>query len=141
MAMRIEPHTIRLAELFEGYRNDGENGAVAYGGRLICRPPYQREFVYKPKQQEEVVNTILKGFPLNSIYWIVNDDGTFELLDGQQRTLSICEYMDGAFLQIFVGTSSPTETSGTRIVVDSLGTTKCRYISVPMVQTRKTGVV
>lgn len=61
MAMRIEPHTIRLAELFEGYRNDGENGAVAYGGRLICRPPYQREFVYKPKQQEEVVNTILKG--------------------------------------------------------------------------------
>lgn len=49
MAMRIEPHTIRLAELFEGYRNDGENGAVAYGGRLICRPPYQREFVYKPK--------------------------------------------------------------------------------------------
>lgn len=28
-------------------------------------------------------------------------------------------------------------TSGTRIVVDSLGTTKCRYISVPMVQTRK----
>ena len=41
------------------------------------------------------------------------------------------------FVQIFVGTSSPTETSGTRIVVDSLGTTKCRYISVPMVQTRK----
>ena len=41
MAMRIEPRTIRLAELFEGYRNDGENGAVAYGGRLICRPPYQ----------------------------------------------------------------------------------------------------
>ena len=37
MAMRIEPHTIRLAELFEGYRNDGENGAVAYGGRLISR--------------------------------------------------------------------------------------------------------
>ena len=89
MAMRIEPHTIRLAELFEGYRNDGENGAVAYGGRLICRPPYQREFVYKPKQQEEVVNTILKGFPLNSIYWIVNDDGTFELLDGQQRNSMI----------------------------------------------------
>ena len=103
MAMRIEPHTIRLAELFEGYRNDGENGAVAYGGRLICRPPYQREFVYKPKQQEEVVNTILKGFPLNSIYWIVNDDGTFELLDGQQRTLSICEYMDGAFSTDFRG--------------------------------------
>ena len=103
MAMRIEPHTIRLAELFEGYRNDGENGAVAYGGRLICRPPYQRAFVYKPKQQEEVVNTILKGFPLNSIYWIVNDDGTFELLDGQQRTLSICEYMDGAFSTDFRG--------------------------------------
>ena len=30
MAMRIEPHTIRLAELFEGYRNDGENGAVPF---------------------------------------------------------------------------------------------------------------
>lgn len=31
------------------------------------------------------------------MYWIENEDGTYEVLDGQQRTISICEYVDGAY--------------------------------------------
>ena len=97
MAMQIRPMAVTLEDLYEGYVNDPDEGAFAYGGKLICRPPYQREFVYKGRQLEQVINTVLKGYPLNSIYWIANADGTYELLDGQQRTLSILEYMDGAF--------------------------------------------
>ena len=41
--------------------------------------------------------TIRKGFPLNVMYWAVNEDGTFEVLDGQQRTISFCQYVAGDF--------------------------------------------
>jgi hypothetical protein len=31
------------------------------------------------------------------MYWAVRADGTFEVIDGQQRTISICQYVDGEF--------------------------------------------
>ncbi|MFN8364528.1 MAG: HNH endonuclease [Cloacibacterium normanense] len=31
------------------------------------------------------------------MYWAVREDGTFEVIDGQQRTISICQYIDGDF--------------------------------------------
>jgi hypothetical protein len=31
------------------------------------------------------------------MYWAVNGDGTYEVIDGQQRTLSICQYVNGDF--------------------------------------------
>ena len=44
-----------------------------------------------------VINTITKDFPLNVMYWAVREDGNFEVIDGQQRTISICQYVDGDF--------------------------------------------
>lgn len=95
--MNIELKNIKIKDIVEGYEDKGEEGVVAYGGKLDVRPPYQREFIYKDKQRDEVINTINKGFPLNIMYWVCKDDGTFEILDGQQRTISICEYVQGNF--------------------------------------------
>lgn len=95
--MKIELTKIRIADLFEGYKDSQEEGVVAYGGRLDVRPKYQREFVYKDKQRDAVIDTVLKGFPLNVMYWAKKDDGTFEVLDGQQRTISICQYLNHDF--------------------------------------------
>jgi len=39
----------------------------------------------------------MKGFPLNVMYWSKKDDGTYEIIGGQQRTLPICRYIDSAF--------------------------------------------
>ena len=36
-------------------------------------------------------------FPLNVMYWSVNEDGTYAIIDGQQRTISICQYVIGDF--------------------------------------------
>ncbi|MBP5435633.1 DUF262 domain-containing protein, partial [bacterium] len=62
------------------------------------RPKYQREFVYKDNQRDEVIRTVMKGLPLNVIYWckVKKADGSdgFEVLDGQQRTISLCEYVE-----------------------------------------------
>lgn len=95
--MEIKKMAIRIADLFDGYSNDDELGVFAYGGKLNIRPAYQREFIYKPDQQLAVIQSILNGFPLNTMYWADNDDGTYGMVDGQQRSLSICNFCDGAF--------------------------------------------
>ncbi|MDR0566876.1 MAG: HNH endonuclease, partial [Prevotellaceae bacterium] len=69
--MKIELKEITIHELTDGYKDDGENGVVGYGGRLDIRPPYQREFIYKDKQRDAVIDTVTNGFPLNVMYWAV----------------------------------------------------------------------
>ena len=99
--MQIQLHRITVRELTAGYQDNNENGVRAYGGRLDVRPPYQREFVYKEKQRDAVIDTLTQGFPLNVMYWAVRDDGTYEIIDGQQRTISICQYVNGDFAYMF----------------------------------------
>ncbi len=81
----------------EGYEDRGEDGVYGMDGRLNIRPPYQREFIYKDAQRDEVINTIINNFPLNVLYWIVNKDGNYEVLDGQQRLISIGQYLTKSF--------------------------------------------
>lgn len=95
--MKTELKIIKISDLFSGFRDEQERGVWAYHGKLNIRPPYQREFVYKDKQRNEVINSIVNNFPLNVMYWVVKDDGTYELLDGQQRTLSICQFLDNDY--------------------------------------------
>jgi len=95
--MKIELKEITIREVSNGYINDNEEGVVGYGGNLNIRPKYQREFVYKDKQRDAVIETVKKNFPLNVMYWVKNVDDTYEVLDGQQRTISICEYVAGTF--------------------------------------------
>ena len=95
--MKIELKEITIREVSNQYINDNEEGVVGYGGMLNIRPKYQREFVYKDKQRDAVIETLKKDFPLNVMYWVRNDDNSYEVLDGQQRTISICEYIIGSF--------------------------------------------
>lgn len=95
--MKIELKEISIKDISEEYKNDEEEGVVGYKGKLNIRPKYQREFVYKDKQRDAVIQTIRKNFPLNVMYWVKNEDGTFEIMDGQQRTISFCEYVAGNF--------------------------------------------
>ena len=95
--MKIELHRIKLRDLVDGYVDDAESGVWGCRGLLDIRPAYQREFVYKEKERNAVISTVMKGFPLNVMYWAKNPDGTFEVMDGQQRTISICQYANGDF--------------------------------------------
>ena len=95
--MKIELKQITIRELTDGYTDNDEGGVVGYGGKLDIRPLYQREFIYKEKQRNAVINTVTNKFPLNVMYWSVRDDGKFEVIDGQQRTISVCKYVTGDF--------------------------------------------
>ena len=105
--MQIELHEISVRDVFDGYENNEETGqVVAYGGKLNVRPAYQREFVYDDKKKVAVMHSILHQFPLNVMYWSENADGTYEMLDGQQRTISICDWLDNGY-SIFANPASP----------------------------------
>lgn len=95
--MKIDLHRIPIREVIIGYKDSQEEGVVAYGGKLDIRPKYQREFVYKEKQRNAVIETIKNSFPLNVMYWMIREDGGYEVLDGQQRTISIGQYVNGDF--------------------------------------------
>ena len=95
--MKIEPESIKVRDIFESYSDNGDDGVFAYGGKLAIRPAYQREFVYSTDQAEAVMHTILKGFPLNVMYWVKVGNKKYEVLDGQQRTLSVMQYLKHQF--------------------------------------------
>jgi len=91
--MKIQQLDLTVRDLVAGYHDDGDDGVVGYGGKLDIRPPFQRAFIYDPKERDAVINSILKGFPLNVMYWFDRPDGRFEIIDGQQRTISIARYV------------------------------------------------
>ena len=95
--MKIDKIEITLKDLSGGYLNSDEEGVWGYDKKLNIRPAYQREFVYNDKQRDAVIKSVRAAFPLNTFYWSKNEDGTYELLDGQQRTLSICKYINGDY--------------------------------------------
>lgn len=98
--MTIEQIEVTVGDIVKGYVNNDELGVRGYDGQLDIRPPYQREFIYNEKEQQAVIKTVLNGYPLNVMYWVRRSDDAecpYEVMDGQQRTLSLCEYVAGKF--------------------------------------------
>ena len=95
--MKIEMHDVTIRELVDGYRDEGDDGVFGYGGRLDIRPPYQREFVYDERDRMAVIDSVMNGFPLNVMHWVARADGGYEVMDGQQRTVSIGQFFGGDF--------------------------------------------
>lgn len=95
--MKIELKQIPVKDVFDKYKDSGEKGVVGYHGQLDIRPAFQRNFVYDPPEEKAVIDTVLHGFPLNVMYWVVAGDNRYEVLDGQQRTLSIMRFLDHQF--------------------------------------------
>lgn len=95
--MKIELQQIKIKDIFNGFKDSDEEGVVGFGGKLDIRPKYQREFVYDDKKRAAVIDTIKKDFPLNVMYWAKTGNDTYEVLDGQQRTISFCQYLNGDF--------------------------------------------
>lgn len=96
--MEITEKKIKIVDLIKGFTEDDLNDDIrGYDGALNIRPAYQRNLVYNEEKQKAVINSILHGFPINVMYWSDCGDGNYELLDGQQRTMSICRFAKHAF--------------------------------------------
>ena len=97
MNSNVSDLKITIRDLVKGYKNSDEDGVYGFGGDLIIRPEFQREFVYKDAQRDAVVDSVMNGYPIGIMYWSLNKSGKYECLDGQQRTISICDYVNNRF--------------------------------------------
>lgn len=103
--MQIREKKIKIRDIVKEFFNDDEEGVTGYDDQLDIRPQYQREFVYDDRKRNEVIRTVMRGLPLNVMYWAdrgqkeaeKNGIPRYELMDGQQRTISICLYRDNDF--------------------------------------------
>lgn len=87
----------KIKDLIEDFKDSKNSSPTAFGGKLEVRPHYQRLFVYKPKMQAEVINSIRNGTPLGPMIYHEHGDGTYSLFDGQQRSLSILYFCHDKF--------------------------------------------
>lgn len=111
MKKTVKTYTVR--KLTQGFTYDTNLGKGLYGldGNLLIQPEYQRNYLYGDgKRDVAVIDSILMGAPVGVLYFVKRDDGTMEVLDGQQRVTSIGRYVTGGFTANFDG--SPQLFSG-----------------------------
>ncbi|QFR22501.1 GmrSD restriction endonuclease domain-containing protein [Schleiferilactobacillus harbinensis] len=87
-------------QIVDGFVYNEYEGKGLFGlsGQLTIQPEYQRNYIYSEGGKENAcIDSLLKGYPLGLIYFNKLPDGTFEVLDGQQRITSIGRYVTGKF--------------------------------------------
>lgn len=66
--------------------------------RFLVRPPYQREEVINKRKSSEIIESLLLGIKLPPIFIFKNKDGVSEVIDGQQRILSILAFLGRGYM-------------------------------------------
>ena len=104
MAMIIkEEKKFSISDIVAGFMEDSSTNQVSsMNGRLDIRPKYQRQFVYGVEDSKAVIDSMVNSFPINVMYWVrtgKNQAGEdmYEVLDGQQRLISICHFARNVF--------------------------------------------
>lgn len=62
-------------------------------------PEYQRKFRWSKKKIENLAISLIKGLPIPPIYTYRNDENQLEILDGQQRIISLFLYFYGKIVE------------------------------------------
>lgn len=71
----------------------GELVSMYKDGELIINPNFQRAFRWTISQQSKLIESILIGVPLPSIFVYQNQEGKWEVVDGVQRISTILQFM------------------------------------------------
>jgi len=65
-------------------------------GKLIFNTEYQRSEVWGDERKQKLIDSIIKQYNLGMIFFR-KINGTYEVLDGQQRLKSIFEFMENSY--------------------------------------------
>src|SRR5688500_6794960 len=66
--------------------------------RIDLKPYYQRNDIWTKGDQQALIDTILKGYPLPSFFIYKKDHKLMEMVDGQQRARTIHRFCKGLIL-------------------------------------------
>ncbi|MBK6917726.1 MAG: DUF262 domain-containing protein [Deltaproteobacteria bacterium] len=91
-ALETEVSDARRTIAADGYpMSIGELTNLYREGELVIRPEYQRLFRWSIEQRSRLIESILLGIPLPSIFVAQQEGGKWELVDGLQRVSTILE--------------------------------------------------
>ena len=62
-------------------------------GDLVLNPDYQRLYRWEPEKASRFVESILLNIPVPVVYFSEEADGTFSVIDGQQRLTSLLNFI------------------------------------------------
>ena len=85
MKFRIENWTVK--QLVDSYDK----------GILDLNPPYQRRFIWSLKDQQTLIDSIMRGYAIPNIFLFENSKKKLEMVDGQQRTRTIFGFIKNDF--------------------------------------------
>ncbi len=68
-----------------------------YDNGDIVIPDFQRNFVWKIRQSSLLIESFLLGLPVPQVFFYVDDENKNQVIDGQQRIMSVVYYLDGFF--------------------------------------------
>lgn len=82
-AVRTDAYQMSVGEIVSMYRD----------AELVINPDFQRLFRWESGQKSKLIESLLLGIPLPSIFVFETDDAKWELIDGLQRISTILEFM------------------------------------------------
>lgn len=81
--VKTDAYQMSVGELINMYRD----------GELIINPDFQRLFRWEIGQKSKLIESLLLGIPLPSIFVFEKEDAKWELIDGLQRISTLLEFM------------------------------------------------
>tara|TARA_B110000027_G_scaffold122850_1_gene138168 strand:+ start:1266 stop:2639 length:1374 start_codon:yes stop_codon:yes gene_type:complete len=74
-----------------------EFASMLQDGDLELQPEYQRKYVATPKIASKLVESVLMDVPIPVIYLAEEQDGSYSVIDGQQRLTSFLSFINGKY--------------------------------------------
>lgn len=74
-----------------------EFSSMLEDGDLVLQPEYQRKYVATPSISSKLIESILMDVPIPVIYLAEEQDGTYSVIDGQQRLTSFLSFIKGEY--------------------------------------------
>lgn len=81
-------------------------------GMIDIAPEYQRHFIWDEKRESELIESVMLGIPIPSIYMATNADGTWEVVDGVQRISTLLHFVGSETLLKKIGKKEPLRITG-----------------------------
>ena len=91
-----------IGDICKGLVYNAHEGKGLYGlsGKLTIQPEYQRHYLYADnggKKEIDVIQSVLKGYPLGLLYFVRTGEDRYEVLDGQQRITALGRFLTEKF--------------------------------------------
>jgi len=81
-------------------------------GQIEVAPAYQRQFRWDDIRCSQLIESVLLGIPIPSLFMATNHDGSWELVDGVQRVRTIVMFAGDKALREKMGVAGPLTLQG-----------------------------